>query len=81
MGCSSSKNKLSHVDDSVHRMLTHDRKVAKSKGETTKGYVPRAPHPLLQPTEGNSETLERPSVVAVEEEDDNILPRQDGLSR
>ena len=50
MGCSSSKdNALSHVDDSVHVMIKHDKKKAAQKGEAPHGYVPRAPHPLLQP--------------------------------
>ena len=50
MGCSSSKDdKLQTVDDSVHVMLKHDKKVLQTKGEAPHGYVPRAPHPLLQP--------------------------------
>ena len=51
MGCGASKNHpgaLQAVDDSVHVMLKHDKKIAQSKGEAPKGYVPRAPHPLLQ---------------------------------
>ena len=51
MGCGSSKTDagaLHAVDDSVHVMLKHDKKVAQSKGQAPKGYVPRAPHPLLQ---------------------------------
>lgn len=49
MGCGSSKSEgLQTVDDSVHVMLKHDKKVAQGKGEAPKGYVPRAPHPLLQ---------------------------------
>lgn len=48
MGCSSSKeNGLSNVDDSVHVMIKHDKKVAAKKGIAPHGYVPRAPHPLL----------------------------------
>lgn len=49
MGCGASKEQgLQTVDDSVHVMLKHDKKVAQSKGQAPKGYVPRAPHPLLQ---------------------------------
>lgn len=50
MGCGASKNDgtLHAVDDSVHVMLKHDKKVAAKKGEAPKGYVPRAPHPMLQ---------------------------------
>mmetsp|Transcript_18570 Transcript_18570/g.29936 ORF Transcript_18570/g.29936 Transcript_18570/m.29936 type:complete len:91 (+) Transcript_18570:189-461(+) len=51
MGCGGSKadGRLQTVDDSVHVMLAHDRKVQKMKGEKPHGYVPRAEHPLLQP--------------------------------
>lgn len=53
MGCGASKEQgLQTVDDSVHVMLKHDKKVAQKKGQAPKGYVPRAPHPLLQPKEG-----------------------------
>lgn len=51
MGCGMSKDNsgaLHAVDDSVHVMLKHDKKLAQKKGEAPKGYVPRAPHPLLQ---------------------------------
>lgn len=49
MGCGQSKGEgLQTVDDSVHVMLKHDKQVAQSKGQAPKGYVPRAPHPLLQ---------------------------------
>ena len=48
MGCNSSKDSgLAHVDDSVHVMIKHDKKRAKQRGEEPHGYVPRAPHPLL----------------------------------
>lgn len=48
MGCNSSKeNALANVDDSVHVMIKHDKKRAQQKGERPHGYVPRAPHPLL----------------------------------
>lgn len=54
--CGASKNDgtLHAVDASVHVMLKHDKKVARHKGEAPKGYVPRAPHPMLQhqPQEG-----------------------------
>jgi hypothetical protein len=48
MGCGPSKNSLETVDDSVHVMLAHDKKVAAKKGQSTAtGYKPRAEHPLL----------------------------------
>lgn len=49
MGCGGSKHTLDTVDDSVHVMLAHDKKVAKAHGEKpATGYVPRAEHPLLK---------------------------------
>ena len=49
MGCGSSKaSGLSHVDDSVHVMLNHDKKVQQRKGEPVHGFKPRAEHPLLK---------------------------------
>lgn len=48
MGCGSSKRTLETVDDSVHVMLAHDKKVAAKKGQApSAGYKPRAEHPLL----------------------------------
>jgi hypothetical protein len=59
MGCSSSKESaLSHVDDSVHVMIAHDKKRAKQKGQEPHGYVPRAPHPLLHNQNGDGATGE-----------------------
>lgn len=55
MGCGASKGGLQTVDDSVHVMIKHDKKVAQRKGEAPKGYVPRAPHPLLQHKEEGQE--------------------------
>lgn len=52
MGGCSSKNKLNYVDDSVHVMLQHDKKQAMKANKPVTGYVPRAPHPLLDGDEG-----------------------------
>lgn len=52
MGCMSSKETaLNQVDDSVHVMLKHDKKVQQKKGQEPHGFVPRASHPLLKPKE------------------------------
>ena len=52
MGCGGSKHTLETVDDSVHVMLAHDKKMAKKHGEKVNtGYVPRAEHPLLKQME------------------------------
>ena len=62
MGCNNSKHRgLNTVDDSVHVMLKHDKKVQQQKGEKPHGYVPRAPHPLLKPA--------KQEIVATEEPD------------
>jgi len=48
MGCFHSKsNTLSHLDDSLKVMTSRDAKRSASKGQAPAGYVPRAPHPLL----------------------------------
>jgi hypothetical protein len=58
-----SKPTFGAVDDSVHVMLQHDKKLAKKKGQPTTGYVPRAEHPLLQ-------NAKKKPVVASEDDDD-----------
>jgi hypothetical protein len=64
MGCGSSKHTLERVDDSVHVMLAHEKKVAMKKGEkVATHYVPRAEHPLLQSK----------AFVAAEEDDENDM--------
>lgn len=45
--CRSKPNVLSHLDDSVKVMVRHDAKVLEKRGQTPGGYVPRAPHPML----------------------------------
>lgn len=60
MGCGSSKDRLQTVDDSVHVMLKHDKKMQQKKGEQPHGFVPRAEHPLLKPK----------AIVVAEESDD-----------
>jgi len=56
MGCGSSKSGLHHVDDSVHVMLRHDKKVHQRKGGPAPAYKERAQHPLLKPKEVNTPT-------------------------
>ena len=46
-GCQSKPNALSHLDDSVKVMVRHDAKMLEKKGQKPGGYVPRAPHPML----------------------------------
>jgi len=48
MGCGSSKSGLHHVDDSVHVMLRHDKKVHQRKSLPAPAYKERAAHPLLK---------------------------------
>eukprot|EP00551_Chaetoceros_affinis_P000681 CAMPEP_0203644402 /NCGR_PEP_ID=MMETSP0088-20131115/9822_1 /ASSEMBLY_ACC=CAM_ASM_001087 /TAXON_ID=426623 /ORGANISM="Chaetoceros affinis, Strain CCMP159" /LENGTH=67 /DNA_ID=CAMNT_0050500893 /DNA_START=46 /DNA_END=249 /DNA_ORIENTATION=+ len=63
--CLSNKtnNTLSHLDDSVKVMVRHDTEAMKKKGQKPGGYVPRAPHPILdQKSDGNkTETAAEPS--------------------
>lgn len=48
MGCQNSKESvLNTVDDSVHVMLKHDKKMQIKHGEKPHGYIPRAEHPLM----------------------------------
>ena len=58
MGCGASKrNALNYVDDSVHVMLKHDKKMQKKRGEKPHGYVPRAEHPLMHQDSSNKGTV------------------------
>ena len=66
MGCMHSRD-LDHVDDSVHVMLKHDKKVAQKKGEPVLGYVPRPEHPLLKAAHEKTNTVTQPAIVATEE--------------
>jgi hypothetical protein len=51
MGCQSSTLLVaSRIDDSIHAMLEHDRKMAEKRGQPlATGYVPRQSHPMLKP--------------------------------
>jgi len=56
MGCGGSKSsRLNNVDDSVHVMINHDKKVQQRKGQPVHGYKPRAQHPLLMPNDKNDQ--------------------------
>ncbi len=66
MGCGSSKHSLLTVDDYVHVMLKHDKKVQQKKGLAPNGYVPRSEHPLM--------TSAAKPIVAAEETDDVVIP-------
>jgi hypothetical protein len=51
-GCAarfSSSSKLASIQDSVHVMLEHDKRLCARTGQAVTGYVPRTPHPLLSP--------------------------------
>jgi hypothetical protein len=54
MGCGSSKDGLYNVDDSVHVMIKHDKKVSEKKGGPAPVFKPRSAHPMLQPKAINS---------------------------
>lgn len=66
MGCRNSKeNMLNTVDDSVHVMLKHDKKMQVKHGEQPHGYIPRAEHPLMHQDSSN-----KGSATAQEPDDD-----------
>ena len=62
-GCGSKSNVLSHLDDSVKVMVRHDAKMLEKRGEKPGGYVPRAPHPML---DQQTEEKAKPTVEAEE---------------
>lgn len=68
MGCGASKGTLATVDDSVHVMLSHDKKMQKKHGEKPHGYVPRAEHPLLAQQQKPQQTAQ----VSAQEPDDQV---------
>jgi hypothetical protein len=67
--CNSKSNTLSHLDDSVKVMVRHDAKMLAKKGEKPGGYVPRAPHPMLDQQEKEKE---QKKAVAVEAEETDL---------
>ena len=77
MGCSASKeavkiSALSRIDDSLHVMLEHDKKVAAKRGEAPKtSYVPRAPHPALAQRKS-----ERSGIIQATEEDESTVAKK-----
>jgi len=75
MGCTQSQDtRLQTVDDSVHVMLKHDKKVQQRKGEAPHGYVPRAEHPLLKSKSPTTTTTTPASPIVATEED--VTPPQ-----
>lgn len=60
MGACLSGNKggLEAVDDSVHVMLTHDRKRKARSGQAPAAYKPRAANPALTPKEPEEAKVE-----------------------
>ena len=63
---SSQSNMLSHLDDSVKVMVRHDAAALEKKGQKPGGYVPRAPHPILD----NPNKSENNNIAATEAADD-----------
>jgi hypothetical protein len=53
MGCGASKGGLYNVDDSVHVMIKHDKKIHLQKGAPAPVFKPRSSHPMLQPKTTN----------------------------
>jgi hypothetical protein len=57
--CKSKPNVLSHLDDSVKVMVRHDAKILEKRGQQPGGYVPRAPHPMLDTDEPQRDEMAR----------------------
>ena len=75
---------IAKAEDSMHVMISHDKKAALKRGEAgVGGYVPRAEHPALakarekQEQEQQQQQRRPQPVVAVEEDDDLGLPLDD----
>lgn len=67
--CFKSNNRLlSHVDDSVKVMIRHDTAALEKKGQKPGGYVPRAPHPMLDKPNEEEPTQNTKGVIAASEE-------------
>lgn len=78
MGCGASRSALNTVDDSVHVMLQHDKKMQKKRGEKPHGYVPRAEHPLMHQDSSNKGTataVEPNKETATAMEPDDVTPQ------
>lgn len=75
MGCQASSLAASKIDDSIHAMLEHDRKVAAQKGQAlATSYVPRQPHPMLKPLYCTEDDTSSDSLsLAYNEQLDEIL--------
>jgi hypothetical protein len=75
MGCQTSSLAASKIDDSIHAMLEHDRKIAAKKGQQLAiSYVPRQPHPMLKPVYcSEDETISDTLSLAFNEQSEEIL--------
>jgi hypothetical protein len=80
MGCRPSRDaspscrrsrKFDSIEDSVHVMLEHDKKLCARKGQAVTGYVPRAAHPLLVPQAANHQKRAA-EISAVEEGEEEL---------
>lgn len=56
--CNSKPNVLAHLDDSVKVMVRHDAKALERKGQTAGGFVPRAPHPMIDAAQNTAKPTE-----------------------
>jgi hypothetical protein len=77
MGCGQSRGpRLLHADDSVHVMLSRDKKQQQQKGEKHEGYVARSAHPLLKPKAkavvATIEGSDKSETINPESSDENI---------
>ncbi len=63
---SDKRSALSHIDDSVKVMIRHDAAALEKKGQKPGGYVPRAPHPILD------KPKEAPKIIAATESVEDV---------
>ena len=71
--CFKSNNRLSHIDDSVKVMIRHDTKALEKKGQKPGGYVPRAPHPILDKHDDTADATTADAAAAV------VVATEEGL--
>jgi hypothetical protein len=71
--CMSRDDTMSHLDDSVHVMLSHDKRAAAKRGQTDVGYKPREEHPMLTAAKKTEEEKTKP-IVAEEKEESTPAP-------
>jgi len=89
MGCNTSRQvaasastaSFQFVDDSLHVMIEHSKKVSLQHGETPQGYIPRPQHPILcaDAAVDDDLTVEESTLTAAESADSSAV-QHSGIS-